>query len=160
MQDLLDQLRDPDPKVRVLAAAALDDVPSTPEIEQALRDAARDVDAKVRRTALHSLTCLHCKPDGCLAPSAIDVLVDALLHDRSLGVRRWAAGVTMWGQAGRSDAMIAAHREVLATSDDRLLRERAATFLASCDIPKGDRAHRDWYPEWRVRFDALLGAAA
>jgi HEAT repeat protein len=158
VDELLVRLRDPDPRLRRLAAAALDDVLATPEIEQALRDAARDPDAKVRKTALHSLSCVHCKPDGCLAPAAIDIIIDALLHDRSVRVRRWAAGVTMWGQAGRSERMVAAHREVLATSDDRVLRERAATFLASCEIPKGDRPHREWIAEWQPRFEELLAA--
>ena len=130
IEDLLLQLRDPDPELRLLAAAALDDVPSTPEIEQALRDAARDADAKVRRAALLSLACGHCKPDGCLAPAAIDIVIDALLHDPSVRNRRWAAGITMFGQCGWSGRLIAAYREVLATSEDRLLRERAEIFLA------------------------------
>lgn len=158
MQDLLDQLRDPDPELRRLAAAALDDVLATPEIEQALRGAARDRDAKVRRAALHSLVCVECKPDRCLAPGAIDVVIDALLHDPSIRNRRWAAGITMWGQCGRNVPMIDAHREVLATSDDRVMRERSATFLVSLDVPRGERVHRDWYPEWRARFDELLAA--
>ncbi|HEX4904271.1 MAG TPA: HEAT repeat domain-containing protein [Acidimicrobiales bacterium] len=130
LDDLLLQLRDPDPQRRLLAAAALDDVPSTPEIEQALRDAAGDRDAKVRRAAMHSLTCAHCKPDGCLAPAAVDVVVDALLHDPSIRNRRWAAGITMFGQCGTGARLVEAYREVLATSDDRVLRERAEIFLA------------------------------
>ena len=158
MQALLDQLRDADPQLRRLAAVALDDVLATPEIEQALRDAARDSDAKVRRAALHSLSCAHCKPDGCLAPAAIDIVIDALLHDPSIRNRRWAAGITMWSQCGQGDAMVAAHREVLATSEDRVLRERAATFLASCDVPRGQRAHREWHPEWLARYQELLAA--
>ena len=158
IEELLLQLRDADPKVRLLAAAGLDDVLATPEIEQALREAARDPDAKVRRAALHSLACGHCKPDGCLAPAAIDIVIDALRHDPSIRNRRWAAGITMWGQCGRSEGMIAAHREVLATSDDRVLRERAATFLASCEIPRGDRPHREWIAEWQPRFEELLAA--
>lgn len=158
VEDLLRQLRDPDPKVRLLAAAGLDDVLATPEIEHALRDAARDPDAKVRRAAMHALTCAHCKPDGCLAPEAVDVVVDALLHDPSIRNRRWAAGVTMWRQSGSGERLVDAYRETLATSDDRVLRERAATFLASCEIPKGDRPHREWIAEWQPRFEALLSA--
>jgi hypothetical protein len=79
---------------------------------------------------MHSLTCAHCKPDGCLAPAAVDVVIDALLHDSSIRNRRWAAGITMFGQCGRSPRMVDAYREVLATSDDRVLRERAEIFLA------------------------------
>jgi hypothetical protein len=129
--ELLDQLRHPLPTVRFAAAAALDDLLQTPAIERALLEAARDPDARVRRAALHSLSCAHCKPDGCMAPAAVDVLIDTLLHDRSIRLRRWAAGVTMWGQVGRSAALVDAYRAVLATSDDRVLRERAETFLAA-----------------------------
>ena len=158
IEDLLLQLRDADPELRLRAAVELDDVLATPEVEQGLREAATDVNAKVRRAALHALACAHCKPDGCLAPAAIDIVIDALLHDRSIANRRWAAGITMWGQCGRSESMIAAHREVLATSADRVLRERAATFLASCEIPKGERPHREWLADWQPRFEALLSA--
>jgi HEAT repeat protein len=158
MTDLLDQLGDPDPELRRLAAVALDDVLATPEIERALRDAARDRDAKVRRAALHSLVCAHCKPDGCLAPSAIDIVIDALLHDPSIRNRRWAAGVTMWQQAGASVRLVDAYRHVLSNDTDRVLRERAATFLASLDVPRRERAHREWHPHWQRRYEELLAS--
>ena len=156
---LLTQLRDPDPQVRATAAAGLDDLPASPEIERALVDAARDVDANVRRHALHSLSCAHCKPDGCLGPAAIEVLADALLHDPSVRNRRWAAGVTMWGQAGRGESLVRAYRELMATSDDRLLRERGAAFLASLEVPRGDRSYREWLADWRPRYEELLASA-
>lgn len=158
--ELIRDLRHPLPSVRFAAAAALDDIVQTPEIESALVEASRDPDAKVRRAALHSLSCGHCKPDGCLAPVAVDVLVDTLLHDRSIRLRRWVAGVTMWGQVGGGERMIEAYREVLATTEDPTLRERAATFLASCDVPRGERAHREWIVDWQRRFDVLLAAVS
>lgn len=159
VEELLVQLRDPDPLIRFAAAAALDDVPATPEIERALVDASGDADARVRRAAMHSLSCAHCKPDGCLGPAAVDVLVDALLHDPSIRNRRWAAGVTMWNQVGQSDRLVAAYREVMASADDRILRERAAAFLANHDVPRGDRGYREWLADWRPRYDELLASA-
>ena len=155
---VLDDLRSPDRLVRRVAAAALDDVAQTPEIEQALVVAARDEDAKVRRFAMHSLICEHCKPDRCVAPQHIDVVVAALLGDASIGNRRWAAGVSMYGQLGRPAALTEAYRTVLATSDDRILRERAASYLASCEHPRGDLQFREWQPVWEARVRELLGS--
>lgn len=154
----LDDLRSPDRDVRLAAAAALDDLPQTPEIEQALLSATRDVDAKVRRAAMHSLTCAHCKPDGCVAPQHADVVIDALLHDPSVRNRRWAAGMTMFAQLGTSDRLTDAFRTVLATADDRVLRERAASYLAGVEHPRGAQAHGDWLPAWKARVAELLTA--
>lgn len=159
VEELLVQLRDPDPLIRFAAAAALDDIDTTPEIERALIAASKDVDAKVRRAAMHSLSCAHCKPDGCLGPAAVDVLIDALLHDPSIRNRRWAAGVTMWNQAGQPDRLVTAYREVMATTDDRILRERGAAFLANHDVPRGDRGYREWLADWRPRYEELLASA-
>jgi HEAT repeat protein len=158
VDELLAQLRAPERDVRLTAAIALDDVAATEEIERARRDAARDPDARVRRAAMHSLSCAHCKPDGCLGPGAVEVLVDALLHDPSIRNRRWAAGVTMWTQAGAAPALVAAYREVLASSSDRVLRDRAATFLASLELPRGDRPYRQWRADWQPLKDALLAS--
>jgi hypothetical protein len=154
----LDDLRSPDRDVRLAAAAALDDLPQTPEIEQALLTAARDLDAKVRRAAMHSLTCAHCKPDGCVAPRHLDVVIDALLHDPSVRNRRWAAGVTMFIQLGAPEGLTDAFRTVLATSDDRVLRERAAAYLAGVEHPRHAQPHRDWLPAWQARVAVLLSA--
>jgi hypothetical protein len=158
VDELLVQLSSPLRDVRLAAAAALDDVAATETIERALVAATRDPDAKVRRAAMHSLSCAHCKPDGCLGPAAVDVLIDALLHEPSIRNRRWAAGVTMWQQVGAGHALTAAFREVLATSSDAVLRERAATFLASVEVPRGDRPHRDWQAAWLPRFEELLAS--
>ncbi|HYD10030.1 MAG TPA: HEAT repeat domain-containing protein [Acidimicrobiales bacterium] len=159
MQEL-DDLRSPDRLVRLAAAAALDDLPQTLEIEQALLDACRDDDAKVRRAAMHSLTCAHCKPDRCVAPEHTDVIVDALLGDPSIRNRRWAAGVTMFGQLGQPARLTEAFRTVLDTSGDRVLRERAASYLAYLEHPRFEgAAHRDWFPAWQRRVEELLAAA-
>jgi hypothetical protein len=39
-----------------------------------------------------------------------------------------------------------------------VLRERAAAFLASLDVPRGERAHRDWHADWQRRLEELLAS--
>jgi hypothetical protein len=82
-----------------------------------------------------------------------------MLHDRHGGVRRACAGVLMWGQHGTDSRVTEAFRTVLATETNRVMRERAATFLASLDVPRGDLPFRDWVGPWRARMADLLAAA-
>ena len=156
VDELLVQLRHPLPSERLAAARALDDVPQTPEVERALRDAATtDPDAMVRKWSLHALICEHCKPDGVCSVDVVGTMVHALLHDRSVKVRTFAAGGRMWDRSG--DQRVAdAFGTVLATSPNRVLRERAAIFLASQDVPRGERVHREWAPVWQARIRELL----
>ena len=153
---MLDQLRSPLQPERLAASRALDDVPQSPEVERALRDTAiTDPDAMVRKWSLHALICEHCKPDGVCSVDTVGTLVHALLHDRSVKVRKFAAGNLMWHQSG--DPRIAdAFGSVLAASPNRVLRERAAIYLASQDVPRGERTHREWHPEWHARIEELL----
>ena len=145
--------------VRAAAVAVLDHAAQDDEVEQALLRAAGDEHARVRRSALHSLACRHCKPDGCLTAGSLDVLVDALLHDPSIRLRRTVAGELMWGQHGRGPQVMEAFRHLLAHDDDAVLRRRAATFLASCELPRGERPHREWVGEWERRITELVGGA-
>lgn len=145
------------PLIRSGCAAVLDHAPQHERIVRALVQATGDPDWKVRKGALHSLSCGHCKPDGCLPPMAIGTLVHGMLRDPDARVRMFCAGVMMWGQAGRSDDITAAFRTVLATSPNRKLRERAATYLASHDVPRGSASHREWHPRWHQRQRQLLG---
>jgi HEAT repeat protein len=144
--------------VRAAALAVLDHAEQDPEVEQALLAAAHDPDSRVRRSALHSLACAHCKPDGCVSPGAVDVLLDAMLHDPTLKVRRSMAGQLMWGQAGRGPSVVEAFRHLLAHDDDAVLRRRSATFLASCELPRGELPHREWVGPWEQRISELLAS--
>ena len=123
-------LRDPRPLVRAACAAVLDHADHDDRIERALREATRDPDARVRKSALHSLSCAHCKPDGCVVDDSVDYLVDALLNDSSIRVRRNMAGIMMFGQAGRGPKVTSAFQQ-LVDHEDRVLRERASIYLAS-----------------------------
>ena len=154
---LLEGLKSGPPSVRRWCALVLDHAPHDARIEEALRAATKDRTRKVRRAALHALACAPCKPDGCLTTDGVGFLVDGLLNDRSLRVRRGCAGELMWGQAGRSDRISAAFRAILKTDADPVLRERAAIFLAWSEVPRSDRPFAEWHEEWRQRIGDLVG---
>ena len=152
---LLDGLLDDKPMVRAGCAAALDHADQDDIVEEALRRASRDRDARVRDMALHSLSCAPCKPDGCLVDDSVLVLVDALLHDPTLRVRRKMAGALMWGQHGRSAEVTSAFERILAADDDRVLRHRAAVYVASNEIPREGRNYGEWVADWSARISEL-----
>lgn len=145
------------PLVRDGCAAILDHAPHDARIESALLAASADPDWRVRKSALHSLSCAACKPDGCLTTDGIGALVSSMLGDPDSRVRMMCAGSMMWGQAGRSERVVAAFRHVLATSRNPKMRERAATFLASTELPKDSMPYREWAPKWEARIAALVG---
>jgi HEAT repeats len=72
-------------RVRRSCCRLLDDLSLTPESTAALLARLDDLHPLVRRAAGHTLTCTHCKPDGC----ALDVrpLLERMAADRSRRVR-------------------------------------------------------------------------
>lgn len=145
------------PSVRRWFAVVLDHAPHDTRIEAALMKASTDRNRKVRRAALHALACAHCKPDGCLTTDGIGIMVDGLLHDRSLAVRRTCAGNMMYGQAGRSERILNAFRHVLANDSDDTLRKRAATYVAFEEVHREGRSHSEWVEELVERIADLAG---
>ncbi|HUQ40788.1 MAG TPA: hypothetical protein VM030_11605, partial [Acidimicrobiales bacterium] len=79
-----------------------------------------------------------------------------MLADPDTRVRMRCAGGMMWGQAGRSKQVTEAFRHVLATSTNRKMRQRAATYLASTEIPRDSLPYREWVSVWESRIGALL----
>ena len=152
---LLDGILDQRPMVRAGCAAALDHTEQDDIVEIALRRAGHDRDARVRDVALHSLACARCKPDGCLVDDSLDLLVDALLHDPSIRIRRKIAGGLMWAQHGRTAPLTSAFAKILAEDTDRVMRHRAATYLASNDVPRDDKRFGDWVGPWQARIVQL-----
>lgn len=152
---LLRGLLDERPMVRAGCAAALDHADQDDVVETALRRAGADADARVRHMALHALSCAPCKPDGCLVEDSVTLLVDALLHDPSIRNRRRVAAELMWGQHGRTPAITAAFARILAEETDQKLRHRAATYLASKELPRDGRHYGDWLREWTDRVEEL-----
>ncbi|MBA2608885.1 MAG: hypothetical protein H0U92_08110 [Actinobacteria bacterium] len=141
---LLRGMLDDKPMVRAGCAAALDHADQNDIVEEALRLAARDQDARVRNMALHSLSCAPCKPDGCLVDDSVAILVDALLNDPTIRNRRRVAGELMWGQHGRTPEITAAFTQILADDTDQKLRHRAASYLASTELPREGRHYGEW----------------
>jgi hypothetical protein len=81
----IEGLRHRDWRVRRTSAQLLDKVDLTAESAAALTRALDDEHPMVRRNAVHSLSCEHCKPNGCV----VDVrpLFERVVGDRSRLVR-------------------------------------------------------------------------
>jgi hypothetical protein len=111
-------------RVRRRCAQILDDLLLTDESIEALTDALRDPHPGVRQAALHSLTCVHCKPDGC----ALDVrsTAAAMLGDPSAEVRRQAVGSFRFIDDERVVELL---RNVSATDHSSRVRELADELL-------------------------------
>lgn len=152
---LLEGLLDERPMVRAGCAAALDHADQDDVVEEALRQVTKDRDARVRHMALHALSCAPCKPDGCLVDDSVAILVDALLHDPSIRNRRRVAADMMWGQHGRTPSITAAFAQILAEDTDQKLRHRAATYMASKELPREGRHYGEWVTEWSERVTDL-----
>jgi hypothetical protein len=80
-------------RVRRSCALLLDDVSFTDETVAALLAGLDDEHPKVRKAALHTLTCAHCKPDAC----ALDLrpLLERMASDRDRLVRKAVVG-SLW----------------------------------------------------------------
>ena len=123
--------------VRRRCCRLLDDMTLTEESIAALQSALDDADPHVRAEALHSLACVHCKPDGC----ALDerALLERGASDASAVVRAAVVEPMTW----RWDLV---DRWVVALLEDVLGREtnpkvRAAAAQALDRI--GDQLARD-----------------
>ncbi len=77
-------------RVRRACCQLLDDLDFTAESFAALERCLDDPEPRVRRAAVHSLTCERCKPDGCV----VDVrrAIERALLDTSADVRKLAIG--------------------------------------------------------------------
>jgi hypothetical protein len=113
-------------RVRRTCAQLLDKVDITPESVAALTHALDDEHPQVRRKAVHTLTCEHCKPNGC----AVDVrpTFERAIRDPSSLVRSMVVqGCTLHFFDGQwAIGLVAA----VATSDkSQQLRESAADAI-------------------------------
>lgn len=90
----IEGLQHPSPDVRRRCCQLLDDMTLTPESIAALTAALDDGAPNVRAAALHSLACVHCKPDGC----ALDerALLERGARDPSPVVRAVVVGPMTW----------------------------------------------------------------
>lgn len=116
-----------DPNVRRRCCRLLDDVTLTPESIAALTDALDDPDPTVRAAALHSLTCVHCKPDGC----ALDerALFERGLRDPSAVVRSGVVGPMTWRSDLVQPWVVSLLEHVVEHDTNRKVRATAAKAL-------------------------------
>ncbi len=77
-------------RVRRRCAQLLDDLTLTDETIAALNASLRDEHPGVRGAALHSLVCVHCKPDACNVD--VRTIAMSMLDDPNAEVRRGAVG--------------------------------------------------------------------
>src|SRR5437867_3013598 len=80
-------------RVRRSCARLLDDLALTDESWAGLQACLTDEHPKVRRAALHTLSCEHCKPEGCV----LDVrgVLDRMAEDPNHAVRKMVVGA-LW----------------------------------------------------------------
>lgn len=115
-------------RVRRSCALLLDDISFTDETIPALRRCLEDEHPKVRKAALHALTCAHCKPDGC----ALDLrpLLERMASDRDRLVRTSVAN-SLWS-TNEDWALELLHR-FIATDPSADVRTAAARCAASIE---------------------------
>ena len=146
--------RDPDWRVRRGCCRLLDDLDFTSDSAAALQACALDPDPRVRRAAIHSLTCVHCKPEGCV----IDLrpIMEAALQDPNRGVRQMVVGPLTYGpeEPWRLELL----RQVADTDPSPKLRGWAAQGLEGFEHRRrSDRDRRQLPDELRIRTERHRG---
>lgn len=144
---LVEGLRSPEWRVRRDCCGLLDDLDFTPESLGALRSALDDPDPRVRRSALHTLSCQHCKPNGC----ALDIqpLFERLAHDPSRRVRESVLNPLTYQRHGPWAERLVEH--FAAHDPSSLIRERAGRVLTRRALERAADAERRRLPEKLLR---------
>ena len=144
---LVEGLRSPEWRVRRDCCGLLDDLDFTPESLRALQSALDDPDPRVRRSALHTLSCQHCKPNGC----ALDIqpLFERLAHDPSRRVRESVLNPLTYQRHGPWAERLVEH--IAAHDPSHLLRERARRALTWRAFERAADAERRRLPEKLLR---------
>ncbi len=134
-------------RVRRSCCRLLDDVDFTPESLAALQRALDDPDPRVRRCALHTLSCQHCKPSGCALE--VQPLFERMARDPSRRVRDAVLNPLGWQRYGPWAERLV---EYLAVNDpSEKLREHARGILAARALERAADAERRRLPE-RLRL--------
>ena len=140
-------LESPAWRVRRSCCRLLDDLDFTPESLRALQAALDDPDPRVRRSALHTLSCQHCKPSGCALE--IGPLFERMARDPSRRVRDAVLYPLGWRRHGPWAERLVAH--MAASDPSQQLREHARGILARKAFERAADAERRRLPErlWR-----------
>lgn len=140
---LVGALRSGSWRIRRSCCRILDDLDFTPESLEALEGALDDPDPRVRRSAVHTLSCQDCKPNGC----ALDVrpLFERMVHDTSRTVRSSVLGPLSWQRHGPWAENLVRY---MATNDpSAALRQEARATLAARAFERAADAERRRLPE-------------
>ena len=140
-------LESPAWRVRRSCCRLLDDVDFTPESLRALQAALDDPDPRVRRSALHTLSCQHCKPSGCALE--IGPLFERMARDPSRRVRDAVLYPLGWQRHGPWAERLVAY--MAANDPSQQLREHAHRILARKAFERAADAERRRLPE-RLRL--------
>jgi HEAT repeat protein len=140
-------LESPEWRVRRSCCRLLDDVDFTPESLRALQGALDDPDPRVRRSALHTLSCQHCKPSGCALE--IQPLFERMARDPSRRVRDAVLYPLGWQRHGPWAERLVEHMAI--NDPSHQLREHARRILARKAFERAADAERRRLPE-RLRL--------
>jgi HEAT repeat protein len=136
-------LESPEWRVRRSCCRLLDDLDFMPESLVALQRALDDPDPRVRRSALHTLSCQHCKPSGCALE--IEPLFERMVHDPSRRVREAVLNPLGWQRHGPWAERLV---EYIASCDpSQKLRAQARRILAEKAVERAANAQRQLLPQ-------------
>jgi hypothetical protein len=136
-------LKSPEWRVRRSCCRLLDDLDFTPDSLAALQRALDDPEPRVRRAALHTLSCQHCKPSGC----ALDVrpLFERMARDPSRRVRGAVLNPLGWQRHGPWAERLV--EDMAANDPSETLREHARGIRARKAFQRTADAERRRLPE-------------
>ena len=137
----------PEWRVRRSCCRLLDDLDFTPESLAALRRALDDRDPRVRRSALHTLSCQHCKPSGCALE--VQPLFERMARDPSRRVREAVLNPLGWQRHGAWAERLVEY--IAANDPSEKLRDNARRALAGRALERAADAERRRLPE-RLRL--------
>lgn len=140
-------LESPEWRVRRSCCRLLDDLDFTPESLAALQRALDDPDPRVRRSALHTLSCRHCKPGGCALE--VQPLFERMARDPNRRVRGAVLNPLGWQRYGPWADRLVEH--IAANDPSEKLREDARGILAGKALERAADAERRRLPE-RLRL--------
>jgi hypothetical protein len=130
-------------RVRRSCCRLLDDLDFTPESLAALQRALDDADPRVRRSAVHTLSCQHCKPSGCAVE--VQLLFERMARDPNRRVRDSVLNPLGWQRHGPWAERLV---EYMAVNDPSAkLRENARGILARKALERAADAERRRLPE-------------
>lgn len=143
-------------RVRRRCCQLLDDLTLTTGSVDGLVGCLDDPEPRVRQAALHSLSCVACKPDNC----TLDMrpLFERMIEDPSAAVRRQIVGPMSWNTAYDVPWAEALLRRVVTTDPNQHVREDAAASLTAQERRRDlDRQRRELPDDLRRKTERHPG---